>query len=199
MTICLTGNLKYNKDRSLRYYKDMNNLFKNRVIIPLLLIIIGVAIFLYQTGFFSGPLVLVERAFLLDNKAVSILAPKNSEEARKDDPLTVAFRKTGDVLVVSVSSLGPTEFSDSIDCSKINETAVFTAYINRLNKEIEVCEGPINLAEKPEYQGYKMLMTSVLIYEGIHYEITVIVKENYLNTEEGKEKVKQIFESFIVR
>lgn len=173
------------------------NWLKNPLTVPLLFIIIGVALFLYQSGFFAGPVNLEERTFLLNNRTASILAPENSEQ--RQIPSGVAFRKRGNILIVSVATAGKFEFAGSITCNMMKRKAVFTVHNIYLNEETEICDEPINLSENPEYKGYKLLMSGSVHDDGIEYLISVIGKEGYFNSQEGMEKVKQIFESFKIK
>jgi len=72
---------RYDKGRCLNYFKSMNiSWLKNPLTIPLLLIITGVVLYLYLSGFFSGPLVLEEKTFPLGDKTILLLTPKGSEK-----------------------------------------------------------------------------------------------------------------------
>ncbi len=172
------------------------------IIFSILLIIVGAAIFLYQSGFFSGPLVLEERTSSLGNKTISILVPRSSKELTPD-PVVVSWSKGGkDIPGVMVNLLPQPQYPYSSDCKELKKPIIFVAHIKSLNKDIDICEDPLGLGVSAEYQKEKMLTLGTSGFKNGNnlmdklYTIQVMVRENYFKTEEGKEKVRQIFESF---
>jgi len=91
-------------------------------------------------------------------------------------------------------------FPFSLDCKELKKPIIIVANITSLNKNVDVCEDPLDVGVPPEYKGYKEFGTSGFkvenTLEGKLYMIQVAVREDYFKTDEGMKNVKQIFESF---
>lgn len=133
------------------------------------------------------------------------MIPKGSEKYIPDPTQQIVSYGKGsrDVPIVTVSLLPQPPSQFSLDCKELKKPIIFVANITSLNKNVDICEDPLDIGVPPDFKGYKDFGTSGFKSEdtlgGKLYMIQVTVKEEYFNKDEGKEKVKQIFESFTIQ
>lgn len=162
--------------------------------------IIGIVAFFYLTN----QTVLSEKTFTLDNQKYSMLVPGRFAKESKTEPTVVSFKGGGKkIAVVIVNRIPEPKYPYSHDCANLRKAVIFTVNLAQLDKRVDVCEDPLGLfASNPaELKGFKILGTSGFKAKSGDSKNTLVqvtINENYLITEEGKTKVKQIFESFKV-
>jgi len=172
---------------------------KKSITIPILLIVIGIVLGFTIYYFFSKPLFLQKKTFLLDNTKVSLLVPMNLIETKKEES-RISFAMGGAYIANVSVSKDPTGKLVSLfdSCSKLKLPTFSTVYIPFFNKNFEVCKESAD-THASELKGYIALMNIPIEYLDSRYAIVVVGKEKYLNTADGIKKVKQIYESLSLK
>ena len=187
--------------------------------IVLLLIGIGTYFFFSQ----SSGTTLKERSFTIQDQQFSILAPRDSilerVEAGVANKVYFEYLKSDNISIVHIENVTQTELDSTSrfyeDCinydqlgftwnSKVIEVcdvdASFVAEGKRsfqdeeIQKKFEKYEEKLE-ADKPGRRWFGALLET----KGQYYEVKVFVGRKYLEADEAKSKVKQVFESFSVK
>ena len=164
-----------------------------KILLTLIIVsIIGIVAFFY----FSNSNTLKERTFTIQENTYSILVPQNLKYRSKAN--SAIFIKSGEEISgVTVGLPDPTNLTQTQPrCKEFVGNSNFTAHINSLNKSVEVCDIESFRASLDSPLADYRYLESIIEYRGGFYSIAVVVKGTYIETEEGKLRTKQIFESF---
>lgn len=169
------------------------------------LVILIATLVIFANGSPFASVVLQEKRSNLDGREFSIKAPRGSEEVRGNESL-VSFRgdEGEEILIVSVGSFPrlPENSPVAVTCEDLNRIILFTAEI--LGEERDICENPLGvpLASDIKRFGYSVYGNSGFETEaspGKIYTIQVIAKTGYVASEEGQERIREIYSSFNLR
>lgn len=139
--------------------------------------------------FFAESGALTEKEFMLADKKFSIFMPRNHiGKSGNDKFISLGRGKIFSIILV----LGERKSAREITCADLRAQIAFRAFNSYLQKELEVCQSVM------EEKGFKavILDTPQLFDEKNRYMLNMGIREDYFVTAEGKDKAKQIFESF---